>query len=223
MKKPIILVSMSLAVPTEKGNPHNFVNLAYTEAIAKAGGVPVCCPYQQAAELAALADGLLLTGGEDILPSRYGEEVLNDTVTTTPPRDDYEWQLLELFHKNGKPVRGICRGFQLMNVFLGGSLYQDLPTQLDRYHSEVEHPVVAQPSFWQQQFGGEFPVNSYHHQGVKTLAPGLLATVHAPDGTVEAFETADGGWRACQWHPERMEEMAPFFTDFITACGKMGD
>ena len=218
MKKPIILVSMSVAHPQDK-EPHNFVNLAYTQAIAQAGGVPVACPYQQAAELAQLADGLLLTGGEDLEPARYGEERLNDTVITTPARDDFEWELLALFQKNGKPVRGICRGFQLMNVFLGGSLYQDMPAQLDRNHSKLDHPATAQAaSFWRQNFGQSFTVNSFHHQAVKELGQGLVTTVHAADGTVEAFETADGLWRACQWHPERMPQMAPFFQEFIEAC-----
>lgn len=220
MQKPLILVTMS----TEEDKI--FTYHAYIEAITRAGGVPICAPYCEADRLSALVDGLLMTGGMDIEPERYGETAVNDTVKTTPERDGYEWALLDSFYSSGKPIIGICRGFQVLSTYLGGTMYQDLPSQLDRHtHGEGYHTVTAQPSWWQEQFGEHFTINTLHHQAVKTLGKGLVATVYADDGTLEAFESDGKRVQACQWHPEKLLDatadcpsMLPFFEQFIKNC-----
>lgn len=233
MQKPLILLTMSYKHKPGK-DPQVVLNTAYAQAILQAGGLPLCCPYgtDEALQYAELADGLLLTGGMDIEPARYGQQPINDTVEPTPNRDDFEYALLEAYAKRRRPILGICRGLQLLNTFLGGTLYQDLPAQLGvSCHSSTQsgvfasHPVVAEEGFWKEQFGGRFVVNSYHHQAVRDLAPGLVATVRAEDGVIEACGTADGLWQCCQWHPERMvaatadtPSMLPVFTDFVARC-----
>lgn len=233
MSKPLILVTMSFKHKPGK-DAQVFINTAYAEAILQAGGVPLCCPYgtEDAARYAELADGLLLTGGMDIEPTRYGQELLNDTVEITPNRDDFEYALLEAYLKRRRPILGVCRGHQLLNTFLGGTLYQDLPTQPGvTGHSStqsgvyVHHPVVAEEGFWKEQFGGQFVTNSYHHQAICDLAPGLTVTVRAADGIIEACRSTDGLLQSCQWHPERMlvaagdsPSMLPVFTDFVDHC-----
>jgi putative glutamine amidotransferase len=169
---------------------------------------------------AALADaaGLVLGGGADVDPRRYAEEPRAD-VELVPERDALEWRLLAGAQERRLPVWGICRGLQTLNVFLGGSLWQDLPS--DR-PSDVPHDLESPPdrlahalsvSAPRTAFGRRLAepgalVNSRHHQGVRQLAPGLLPVATAPDGLIEAVTSADGasGWwaRAVQWHPENL-------------------
>lgn len=232
MPKPLILLTMSYEHNPDK-DPRVFINTTYAQAVLQAGGLPLCCPYgtEEALHYAELADGLLLTGGMDIEPARYGQQSINDTVEPTPNRDDFEYALLAAYLKRLRPILGICRGQQLLNTFLGGTLYQDLPAQLGvGCHSVAppaiaHHPVVAQDGFWKEQFGGQFVVNSYHHQAVCDLAPGLEVTVRAEDGVIEGCSTPDGLWQCCQWHPERMLDatadspsMLPLFQNFIDRC-----
>ena len=172
----------------------------YMEGIQQAGGVPVMLPLtddaQALARLADTCDGFLLTGGQDVAPSVYGAAQTSLCGETCPPRDAMEQKLLALARAQDKPVLGICRGIQFLNAALGGTLWQDLPVE---YPSEVNHhqtgayeapihTVRLLPGTPLADLLGKdtLPVNSYHHQAIHTLAPGLAAMAAAPDGIIEA-------------------------------------
>ena len=188
------------------------VNLssAYTDAIARAGGIPVVLPIIDdqalAGSLLAKLDGIVFSGGPDVDPAEYGETVWNETVSIDAVRDRSDLLFARAALASGKPVLAICRGEQLMNVVLGGTLYQDIPTQVDTVikHSGFEHRIgVEKGSVLYELFGQDsLTVNSSHHQAVKDPAPGISITAHAPDGIVEAYEYENV--LAVQFHPERM-------------------
>lgn len=219
----------------------------YAEAL-KAVGVPgerirvvtpeATGPFLKNRELVAGAAGLVLCGGVDVAPERYGEETLpHANVEVLPERDELEWSLLEAAREARLPVWGICRGLQVLNVFLGGSLWQDLPTQQpsDVGHS-VSQPVdalvhtvrVLEPEAPLGDVLAREPalVNSRHHQAVKRLADGLVSVATSPDGLVEAAVLSDeaaGGWwlRGVQWHPENLVGMAQqraLWEEFVRAA-----
>lgn len=147
--------------------------------------------------------GLLLPGGGDLEPWRYGAENI-DSRGLEPQRDQAELELLKQFTQTHRPILGICRGMQTINVFFGGTLLQDLPGHTAAAGIDRLHRVSAAPSPMQALWGEDVIVNSAHHQAVDRLGRGLLAAQWTPDGTVEAL------WHVClpvlavQWHPERL-------------------
>jgi putative glutamine amidotransferase len=166
--------------------------------------------------LVSLAHGVVLTGGEDVEPACYGQERLAECGPSNPARDHMEMEVLRLARARGLPVLAICRGMQLLNVALGGTLYQDIPSQLggDLLHEQLapldrrwHHATVERGSGFERIFGSrELFINSFHHQAIDRLAPGLRATVVAEDGVVEGVEGTEGPWLfGVQWHPERGE------------------
>ena len=191
---------------------------------------------QAIGELVAETAGIVLCGGIDVDPARYGEAVLPDAgVEIDAARDALEWDLLAAARLGRIPVWGICRGVQMINVFLGGSLYQDLPLERpgstahanDQPHDALAHALrLTAPTRLGDLLGGEAPqVNSRHHQGIKGLAPGLIIAAEAPDGLIEAVslpEGPDSWWlRAVQWHPENLVAMAEqraLWVDFVRAA-----
>ncbi len=167
------------------------------------------------AHYAQALDGLVLQGGNDVAPHQYGEDPLHPDWAGDPVRDQYEMELVRAFVAAGKPVFGICRGLQLLNVAYGGSLYQDIATQqpqalehrqLGRYENHF-HPVEFVPG---TRLAGLYPglaratINSIHHQGIKRLAAGFVVEARCPDdGMVEAIRLQGPGFVAgVQWHPE---------------------
>lgn len=172
------------------------------------------------------AAALVLCGGEDIEPWRFGEQPWNDSLHTNPNRDAFEFALLEAAAERQIPTFGVCRGLQVLNVHFGGSLWQDLPTQRPsevahnvttplsaRAHAlateSVEHPFAA---LLAESLGREPEVNSRHHQAVKVLGRHLQVTSRSPDGLVESFvrPLATGWWLAAvQWHPENLISTSP--------------
>ncbi len=195
------------------------VNAAYVRSVLAGGGIPIILPPAIGAANAAwvlpVIDGLLLSGGEDIAPSLYGEEPHPALGEVDAGRDMFELALFAMARQRGLPVLGICRGFQLVNVGLGGTLWQDLPSEHPGpvnhdpggARDERSHQVrVADGSAMAQALGTTaLSVNSFHHQGVRELAPPLKATGWSDDGLIEAFEQVDEGWIvAVQWHPEEM-------------------
>ena len=205
----------------------------YTEAVARAGGIPVIFPTVSdpalAASLIKKVDGVIFSGGPDLDPSWYGETIWNETVQVDTLRDFSDMTLMKAALAAKKPIMAICRGEQLMNVVLGGSLYQDIPTQVDTL---VKHGVgawhkigVEKGSVLYELFGEDsLTVNSFHHQAVKTVAPGVRVTAHAPNGIVEAYEYGDR-LIAFQFHPEGMARtddtwLAPFRYFIKMAGGK---
>lgn len=196
-------------------------------------------------ELAAAAAGLVLAGGADVDPARYGEATLPGAgVEALPQRDAVEWELLEGARAGRRPVWGVCRGLQVLNVFLGGSLWQDLPTQVPGIgEHEVPQPPdalahevlrvaapLAESSGLGRRLGSApLPVNSRHHQAARRLGLGLAVVAESPDGLVEAVELvgeneAESGWwvRAVQWHPENLVALAEqraLWQDFVKEAG----
>ena len=195
----------------------------YTEAVARSGGIPVIFPTVADSALAAAlvkhVDAVIFSGGPDLDPSYYGETVWNETVEVDTLRDVSDLMLMRAALASRKPVMCICRGEQLMNVVLGGSLYQDLPTQVDtlvRHGGGTRHRIsVEKGSVLYDLFGQDsLTVNSFHHQAVKKVAPGVRVTAHADNGIVEAYEYGDR-LIAFQFHPEGMARtddawLAPF-------------
>ena len=198
------------------------LNTTYTEAVARAGGIPVIFPTVADSVLAAAlvrkVDGVIFSGGPDVDPCHYGETIWNETVEVDTLRDASDLLLARAALAAKKPVMAICRGGQLLNVVLGGSLWQDIPSQVDTLvaHSGASHRIgVEKGSVLFGLFGEDsLTVNSFHHQAVKTVAPGLRVTAYAPDGIVEAYEYGDR-LIAFQFHPEAMARnddawLAPF-------------
>jgi putative glutamine amidotransferase len=202
-------------------------DLDYVKGVAGAGGAPVVLPpvgEESAAEaLIHSLDGLLLSGGSDLDPSYYGEKPVSELGVTLPERDAFEMALVGLALRRGMPVFGICRGMQVLNVALGGTLYQDLPSQWeqdplkhrqDTPKWQPTHEVrVSEGSYIAEVMGREsVKVNSYHHQGIRDLAEGLVVTGRSLDGVIEAVEAEDLSERwllGVQWHAEAMRGSGP--------------
>jgi putative glutamine amidotransferase len=211
--------------------------ITYVSAIEKAGGVPVILPYAESSETledyVSLCDGLLFTGGVDIEPIRYGEKTSSFCGKIQKYRDEHEFKTFEKAFRTGKPILAICRGCQLVNVAFGGTLYQDLPTELP---SEISHRQTEEkfsPShsvriergspLYELLQSDECKANSFHHQAIKTLGKDLAVMATAHDGVIEAvYFVGESYLRAYQWHPERLfdsdEQNRKIFGDFIGAC-----
>lgn len=225
-KRPLIGL-----VPSENGE-RKLVNQRYLDAIWHAGGLAVMLAYttdsEKLAEYASIFDGFLFTGGVDIDPVRYGEEKQFDSVEVDTVRDEFEEALFRVIYPTGKPILGICRGIQSINVWLGGTLHQ----HLDGHRQEGEgedrtHAILIQEGSMLHKMCGKTSVmvNTFHHQAVKTLAPALKADAVSPDGFIEAAH--EEGHRflfGTQFHPEFYHQLTDddhslaIFTAFIDAC-----
>ena len=170
----------------------------YGACIAAAGGAGVLSSGGAADVLAARCDGLLLAGGGDLHPARYGQAVNYDRLSIDPVRDGEEQSLFQAFFRCGKPILGICRGVQAINIFLGGTLRQ----HIDR-HDGCCHRVRCVPQL-SSLIGAAPLVNSYHHQALDTIASSLHAAAWAPENTIEAVWHENAPVLGVQWHPERM-------------------
>jgi len=199
------------------------LNTAYVRALETAGLVPLAVPTMVAADRAAAAlaavRGLVLTGGEDVAPDRYGATPHPRLGDVDPVRDAAELALIAAARSRRLPILAICRGIQILNVALGGTLYQDLDSERPSLvlHSDetTQHAVrVAAGSLLERTLGmRSATVNSRHHQAIRDLAPCLKAVAWADDGVIEAAEPADANaaWMvAVQWHPEDLTERALF-------------
>jgi putative glutamine amidotransferase len=193
----------------------------YVEAVRRAGGIPVLLPhgelYQD--ELLNLLDGVILTGGGDVDPSHYEGSAHEALEDVDPERDASEINLAQLIVASKLPALHICRGAQVLNVALGGTLIEHLP---DEMGDEIEHrttppgytyhSVTIETGSRLAAIVGQTEVtsNSWHHQAVRQLAPGLKAVAFAPDGTIEAVEMPNHPWLvAVQWHPESLAAADP--------------
>jgi len=209
----------------------------YMEGIRLCGGLPVMLPLmtgkEEARKAAIMCDGILLTGGQDVSPGLYGETILNGRVETAPERDLTESLLLDCILETDMPVLGICRGIQFLNAYLGGTLYQDLPSQLasevvhnqGRPYDKPIHEVKLKGELKELIGKDSTMVNSLHHQAVRIPAPSLIPMAEAPDGVVEAvmMEGKKFVW-AVQWHPEFMipedDDSMLIFRRFVEECRK---
>ena len=211
----------------------------YEESVRRAGGEPTVLDYARhpAADVIREFAGVLLAGGGDVLPSMYGEAAHRTFVAAEPGRDEYELELVRRALEADLPVLAICRGIQVLNIALGGTLVQDIPSEVPNAlpHNVREPRVAIAHDVWMSsgsllerlmreriEEGDEVPVNSRHHQAVKQLGTGLVVSGTAPDGVIEAVE--DPARRFClgvQWHPEnfyRTGEFSPLFEGFVSAA-----
>jgi putative glutamine amidotransferase len=235
LKKPLIGV-----LPLYDAEKESYWMLpGYMKGIEDAGGIPVMLPLttdeKVISALADTFDGFLFTGGHDINPQIYGEKAEDVCGEICAERDVLEQILFTQAVRLNKPAFGICRGLQLFNAVLGGTLYQDLPTQL-RSEKQIVHkqtPPYDRPVHQVYIEQGcplhrilqteSLPVNSYHHQGIKTLSPLLQAAAKAEDGLVEAVYMPGKKFiLAVQWHPEFCYKTDRrnyrLFAEFVESC-----
>lgn len=237
---PRPLIGMPCALVPRGGtlSPVYGANPPYVHAIEAAGGIPVLLPlWEQAESLEGLRgrlDGLLLLGGGDLAPAYYGEDAIPQTQPPEVARDRLELDLLREALDDDLPLLGICRGLQMLNVALGGTLVQDIPAQLPGAlnhemssggHEDRRHPIAIEPGSRLAAIIGatQHPVNSYHHQAIGRLGAQARAVARTEDGVVEAIELPERPFAlAVQFHPERMVEDDPamrrLFEAFVAAC-----
>ena len=236
---PVPLIGVTTWRGTSKsGSPQFFLSQTYTSSLVEAGACPVMIPLDlPEAVLEALLsrlDGLLFSGGGDVHPSRYNSQMHPLVGDVDEDRDRIEIYLVKRALESGLPFLGICRGLQVINVAMGGTLYEDI---LDQHPHALKHAYYPD---WPRDYlahgvqvesasrlasildGADFQVNSLHHQGIRQLAPSLQATAHAPDGLIEACELPGHPFGlAVQWHPECLQAHLPMrrlFQAFVGAC-----
>lgn len=211
----------------------------YPEGITEAGGIPVILSILNRNEdieaIAERLDGFVFSGGQDVDPQYYGEALLKYSNEIYPPRDQLELRLLRAVMDQDKPIFGVCRGLQLINVALGGTLYQDINKQVKRelpiqhfqqnnYEFPVHEVSIATNSRLYEIIGTEtIRVNSMHHQAIARLAPQLIAAAASADGLVEAVEIRGLSFGlAVQWHPEFLwqqdDSTLKILQAFVAAC-----
>lgn len=213
--------------------PATTIPVAYTQGVEKAGGIPLILPFTGSPDpLGAMADavhGFLFPGGNDVNPKFYHEAPAPGLGEVDTDLDRFQIGLLGLAMEREMPVLAVCRGIQLVNVALGGTLYQDIPSQIpssrirhtqEKIHFGTDHGVAAEAgSRLHQWFGPEIRVNSRHHQAVRELGKDLVVTARAPDGVVEGAQHTRLPMDLVQWHPELMmqtsDDMLPLFTALV--------
>ncbi|MDY4085542.1 MAG: gamma-glutamyl-gamma-aminobutyrate hydrolase family protein [Ruminococcus bromii] len=235
MQKPVI--GLIALVDEEKDS--YWMLPGYMNGIIEAGGLPIVLPFAESqddiAQTVAMCDGILFTGGHDISPKIYGQEPIAECGKLCEIRDRFEQAVLMQALKSDKAIFGICRGIQFINAALGGTLYQDLPTQ---HKSNVNHcqsppydkpihsvKLVKDTPLYNLLKCDSFNVNSYHHQAVHELAPCLKAAAYSEDGLTEALYIPDKSYVwAVQWHPEFSyktdNNSKMLFSSFINASKK---
>lgn len=204
--------------PNVESDGKSSIAKTYVEAIENSGGMGITLPYTNKRQIIekfiAMCDGFLFTGGADIDPCHYGEPKSPLTSGISAMRDEFELAAFALAYESKKPILAICRGCQLVNVALGGSLYQDIESEYKtdiRHRSETgnyshSHTVTIKKDSPLFDMTGEerIPVNSMHHQAIKTLGEGLWVEAVSDDGIIEAVYVPEAKFlHAVQWHPER--------------------
>ncbi len=241
MKRPFIGITGSCLYEEKQqlflGYERMYTNADYVNAVIAAGGVPVILPIIEDKEAVKIQaehiDGLIVMGGHDVAPGYFNEEPLSCLGEILPKRDAYEIELLRIITGMKKPIFGICRGLQILNVVFGGSLYQDI--SLAERSIQIQHNQKARPyvrthsietkegSIMRKLFGKTDTVNSYHHLAIKEIAKNFTATAWAPDGIIEAIEySGDSYIMGVQFHPEMLaanyKSSLGLFKEFITRC-----
>lgn len=240
--KPIIGISGNILQDPSgifPGYKRAYVNEDYVKAVIAAGGVPLILPVhmdkQALAQQVSLLDGLILSGGYDIDPYFYGEQPSRRLGDIYPERDQFEMSLLESAEKKNIPILGICRGVQMLNVYHGGSLYQDLD-EIDHpvyKHSQDQTPALRSHAVTIDKSSILYSilktertrVNSFHHQCIHQVAEGFAVAAQADDGVIECIENKQYPWEiGIQWHPEMLHaaslDMLDIFKALVQACGE---
>jgi putative glutamine amidotransferase len=236
MTSPVIgITTFSLEVP----RPRSATNKAYTNAVSEALGAPILIPIgvdeDTLERIYSLLDGLLLPGGDDMSPKRYGEAPNPNLGEVDPERDELELRLAKWALEDGLPLLGICRGMQVLSVLGGGTLYQDLPTQQETSLSHdvpgfgrehLAHAISLEPGSRLARIMGctVAQVNSFHHQGIRDMPSGFAVSARSSDGLVEGMEIPGDRFAVgVQCHPEEIwnktaPEFAKLFTAFVEAA-----
>jgi putative glutamine amidotransferase len=220
MTKPIIGISLN---ETEDSGaklhnlPINYLPAGYVRGVQQAGGLPILLPVSSkddAKSYVTQIDKLVLTGGQNVNPKFYNEERLFDESLMLTPRDEFELALIHEAIRQEKPIFAVCRGLQLLNVALGGTLHQDLSKRDIEPVKHMQDPTpreipthsvtIKEDSLISQVYGNETNVNSFHFQAIKDVAKELVVTAISEDGIVEAVESLDekNRWVGLQWHPD---------------------
>jgi len=235
MSKPTIAITTNFTSEELKNEPES----AYSKAVAGAGGVPVLIPRDlhvaQYAELREQYAGILLSGGGDLDLHYFNGEPNPAIGNPSPQRDELELAMVKMAIDTDWPLFGICRGIQVLNVALGGTLFTDIPSQFQtginhstpadkgRYFLTHKVEIVADSTLARIMNSKVTGVNSFHHQAIKKLAPGLKVTARASDGLIEAVELT-GRTRhvfGVQWHPENLQAIQchkALFEEFVRVC-----
>ena len=237
MNKPLIGIGSDVQSPAGK-RERAFTYLTYVESLRRAGAVPVLIPPQpeNAADVIDELDGLVLAGGDDCDPAAYGEQRHDTVEPMDPRRQSNDLSLAKVARERGIPTLGICLGVQVMNVAAGGSLMQDIDSQMEteiRHASEPEdrarHDILVEQGTRLAEILGdrELNVNSSHHQAIKKVGQGLRVTALAPDGVIEGLEDPRHPFYVgVQWHPEDMsseDSAASLFRAFVEAARKYAE
>ncbi len=227
--KPVI--GVTIIQELDSNNTYEKVNKANLNAIAYNGGIPIMLPITDNEEIidryVEMVDGIFFTGGNDINPLIFGEEPIRELGEIEFDRDEFEIKLYKKAAAANMPILGICRGMQLINVAAGGTLYQDIYTQRSgtNNHSPslnfggYEHHSISirdNTKLFEILNTNEIKTNSYHHQAVKDIAEGFVATAFAKDGIVEGIESTNFNFVVgVQWHPEVMYEKYPVYSSLF--------
>lgn len=192
----------------------------YIRALSRAGGEVYIGLDGNPNETASRMDGIVFSGGGDIHPACYGEKIVGKNLEIDTRRDIPEFALFRAFYAKKKPILGICRGMQLINVALGGTLWQDLETEcewaLSHAAGSPPHTVTVKTgSRLAAAVGEKTAVNTFHHQAIRQTGRDLIVTAQSEDGTAEGIEHTKLPILGVQWHPERMDNMGRLFSDFI--------
>lgn len=234
MKKPVIGVILD---HEEKGeySPFPFYALRknYFDSIERSGGIPLALPYSipSIEKYSSMLDGLVIAGGNfDIPPSMYGDKTVHEKTTTKNLRTDFEWKMTKSFLETEKPILGICGGMQLLNVILGGTLIQDIETEVKgalkhevKNRLEPAHEIIIQKNskFFDIIRKEKIGVNTSHHQAVKDLGKNIIASARTSDGIIEVIESEKHHFCiGVQYHPEYFvsKDDEKFFQSFIEHC-----
>lgn len=236
MRKPIIGITSAYEIDARLLDYHkSSISTDYSESVILAGGIPFIIPTTDNKEIIkeqlTILDGLIISGGADINPLLYGEDFKIGITPISPERDIYEMLILEEFIKTQKPILGICRGHQLLNVFFKGTLHQDI----ERYfkstikHNQDLYPdipahkvkIIDEDNFLYNLFGEELYTNSFHHQIINRIGNELSVIAKSEDGAIEAIQLKTHYFLyGIQWHPEMMssrgnKKMLKIFEEFI--------
>lgn len=239
--KPIIGITASMEMSGTEYKAHK----DYIKAIIQTGGIPLILPYltdeEDIKEIVGRIDGLYATGGYDIDPTLFNEEPHLNLGTIVPERDEFEVILMKQMLKVNKPILAVCRGCQILNIAVGGDMYQDIYKQIDRplIQHQQNAPAGHGSHFVQVEKSSllyrlaekeQIKVNSRHHQANRHVPEPFLISGRSSDGIIEAIESKEHDFvLGLQWHPENMlvdqndETALKIFTGFITACKKGGD
>lgn len=205
------------------GVSYSIIRRDYGRALERVGAIPIYVDVNTDPEvIASLCDGIIISGGDDIYPSEYGEELTNSKLMEPIERTRWERRLIDICDTRGVPILGVCYGVQLLNVHYGGTLYQDIATDFgsDQFHGssydQQMHNVTFESDILGYKAGQVSNAAARHHQAIKDLAEGFTVAARADDGIIEAIH--GHGHFGIQWHPESDDTAMQIYSEFVAHC-----